>query len=438
MNNRIFSQIALFSLFLILTSLFTLSVFAQPNSSQTKEFGWSLKRYENNSKKEKNSKKDKKSNDSLINTNQTDSLITNQTNSRSNIQTPDSNEDTIRIETNLVTNDVQVLDSEGKTVSNLKAGDFILSEDGVEQKIELFAYGENKNLPRSIVLIFHNGKDDAEYTRSNYEAARTLINKLSPQDKMAIVSTNAKLAQAFTNDKELLTKALYGLILNLTSGSYKYGDLAALLAVLNELFTEEDTRPIVVFQAYGAEIFHLKKDEDTQSVPEKTRKFYLERFGEKGFGFSDIKESIFRSRATIYSVYPGLRFIGLPREEQLRRSRIITQGWMQWAHGETDTNKIAKAAKKHEAEQVDNYIAAQSAIINVAKLSGGYTEFVERPEDAQKVYSTILDVINNRYTIGYYPANEARDGRLRKIKLEVRGHSEYRIVTRESYFAPKL
>ena len=47
-------------------------------------------------------------------------------------------DDTIRLETRLVTTDVIVKDKKGKYVTDLKAGDFTVYENGVAQKVELF------------------------------------------------------------------------------------------------------------------------------------------------------------------------------------------------------------------------------------------------------------------------------------------------------------
>ncbi|HWT00434.1 MAG TPA: hypothetical protein VN256_09315 [Pyrinomonadaceae bacterium] len=37
--------------------------------------------------------------------------------------------------------------------------------------------------------------------------------------------------------------------------------------------------------------------------------------------------------------------------------------------------------------------------------------------------------------LGYYPANKERDGRLRKVRVEVRDHPEYKVHGRRSYYA---
>src|SRR5829696_3262985 len=53
-------------------------------------------------------------------------------------QKPQDDGDVVRVKSNLVNIDVIVKDKKGKYVSDLKAGDFTISENGLPQKIEFF------------------------------------------------------------------------------------------------------------------------------------------------------------------------------------------------------------------------------------------------------------------------------------------------------------
>jgi hypothetical protein len=75
-------------------------------------------------------------------------------------------------------------------------------------------------------------------------------------------------------------------------------------------------------------------------------------------------------------------------------------------------------------------------MVEAAALTGGWAEYLEKPEDAQAIYSQILSDINQRYVIGYYPTNDARDGGLRRVKITVRDHPEYQTLGRKMYYAP--
>ena len=79
---------------------------------------------------------------------------------------------------------------------------------------------------------------------------------------------------------------------------------------------------------------------------------------------------------------------------------------------------------------------SQEALAAIAPSTGGWTEFLEAPEDAEGIYNRILNDINHRYIVGYYSKNKTHDGAQRKIKFQICQHPEYHILARASYYAP--
>lgn len=435
-NNKNLALLILLALYLNLS--FNTSIFAQSTTqdeSRKKEFGSSLKKFE-----EKKGKTDSK-------------------NENQNTRTDD---DTIRVNTDLVINDVLVVNENGNPVIGLNQSDFIVKEDTIPQKVELFSFGENAVLPRSIVLLFHNGykhrfNEVRNYDDNNVRAAKLLVDRLAPQDKMAIVTTNLKLVLDFSTDKKLLKKTLDNLSEKRQEEVSKIGEYGTLIAVLNEMFDEKDVRPIVIFQVSATELMFLKEtdaiklpegaptrlemrqiDEDVgkkNPTPKEIKKEIEEIYPIRKYGFNDVLESIEKSRATIYSIIPYMRFVGHSREEQIRRGRITSLVWLSAFN--TDLAYINRKADEHKENAANGYILAQSAMIQVAATSGGLTNFIEQPKDAEKVYNDIFTIINNRYTIGYYSTNEKRDGKPRNVKIEVKGHPNYKIISRNTYIAPE-
>lgn len=388
------------------------SALPSPEKTRMKTFGSSLDKY--NNIKQKN----KKSGDSQ---------------EKPTSKEPDD-DDVIRIETDLVVNDVLVTDQKSNVITNLKKEDFIISEDGAPQTIEIFSPGESTTVPRSIVLVVDATSSQVPYLKNSIAAAKILVDKLNPNDKMAIVSNYLKLQLDFTQDKTLLKKTLDSLekqALDIPSG----GDFVTLLAVLNEMFDEENRQRIICFQSDGSGIIWLKPDKDAPySVSYSTRynsgmKWLGEEKSMLKFGFSEVKEAIERSQATVYSVIPGIRFLGFSEKEQLARAKIaiLDRGKsLGWNVSTTIERQYAEAERK---------AAGQTAMFRVAELSGGNAGFVEKPEDAANIYSDIFTVIKNRYVIGYYPANQKRDEKRREVKIEVRDHPEYVVTGRKAYFA---
>ena len=71
-----------------------------------------------------------------------------------NVKSKDDEDlDVVKVETSLVSSDVLVLDARGNPVDGLTENNFLSSEDGEQQKLEMFSSGTNSNVPRTIVLI---------------------------------------------------------------------------------------------------------------------------------------------------------------------------------------------------------------------------------------------------------------------------------------------
>ncbi len=337
-------------------------------------------------------------------------------------------DDFIRVETSLIINDIMVFDSRGNPVKNLTKENFIVSEDGRQQEIISFAFGDSETIPRSIVLIIDYSSSQLPYINTSIEAAQILVDKLNPSDRMAIVTDNVELIQDFTSDKVLLKEKLASLKADVSL--LKFGQsrqYSALMAVLNEMFDEENLRPIIIFQTDGDELSQLKKERlyDTPRNSERVN-----------FSYDDILTAIEKKRSTIYSIIPGLRFTEIPRDEQLKRSRMAL------VLGEEAFYKLRKKDfKPDELKLSETYIRStanmfdrqQSALSQIAQFTGGQTKYLEQPEQASEVYSEILSEMNLRYLLGYYPINQTRDGRRRNVEIKVPEHPEYKIWARKSY-----
>lgn len=401
---------------------FSLALCLSASAQQEKpreDFGSSLKRLKWDSKKataveakDKKNKKDK---------------------ATKKVEAPASEaEDVMRIETVLAVFDLLVVDKKGRAITGLKQEDFVVKEDGRLQQIGTFALGDDVNRPRSIVLIIDYSGSQLPYIQNSVTAAKILVDRLGPQDRMAIVTDDVSLLVDFTKDKAKLKSNLDTLEQN-SLWAKKLGRSAqysALFATLRELVAGEE-RPIVLFQTDGDELMWL------QPMAEEMPQY--RRASVKEFSLTDIVTAAQKTRTTIYAIIPGRRFIGLPPEELLARVKLEQQE-RQAARtsflGAGSSRPFGEIPEWALLRAADVAQQRQTALASVAKLTGGWPEFLEQPEQARAIYTRILTDINRRYIIGYYPTNEARDGKLRKIQVEVRGHPEYVVWGRKSYYAP--
>lgn len=376
--------------------------------------------------------------------------------------------DVIRIDTSLVTSELLVVDRQGKNVPGLTADDFLVTENNEPQKVEHFFKGDNVNVPRTIVLIIDYSDSQTPFLKNSIQAAKVMVDKLGPRDLMAIVTDDVELLLDFTNEKKKLKDKLDDLLERATTtklfGNTKRVKLgrsmqySALMATLNEAFTAEDIRPIVIFQTDGDEALFLRNPVVTLTVPpnlkgealanaqkevEDLQKQIREKVRE--FSLDDLYHVAEKSRATVYTVVPGSKLMGLTPQEQW--DKVVNDRQMRIAEilskmpadplGRFQTQLQLQQLSRETPSNTAINASCQSALFGVASLTGGWTEFLEKPEQADAIYARIFSDINQRYIVGYYPTNKEHDGKRRKIDFEVKGHPDYQILGRRSYVAPK-
>ena len=119
-----------------------------------------------------------------------------------------TSDDVLKVETMLAIFDVLILDPQGRSLTGFTQNDFVVREDGKPQEIAAFSLGDGSTVPRSIVLIIDYSGSQLPYLQNSIEAAKTLVDKLTPRDRMAIISDDVELLVDFTQDKGKLKKSL--------------------------------------------------------------------------------------------------------------------------------------------------------------------------------------------------------------------------------------
>ena len=433
----------------ILIALVTLSLLAQspPKRKKVKDFGSSLKRFKWNPQK-------------------------NIAEIRSDKKTPILDEgDVIRIDTSLVSSDLLVLDKKGNSVAGLTAEDFVIAEDGVPQSVGHFFNGDNVDVPRTIVLIIDYSGSQQAYLYNSINAAKVLVDKLGPRDLMAIVTDDVDLLVDFTADKKQLKNKLDTVLDRVKAKPFpvesadffprlgRSRQYSALMATLKEMFHQEDMRRIVIFQTDGDEAYFLRNPVVGVTGPrlhgeelakaQRRLPFYMIDSVQLEFGLDDLYRAVEQERVTVYSVIPGVRLWGLSFEEQLQKASadraVGTPGWMGHLSPRERAEILERLQRRQKGKKVDEKLAKftlgtiaklQAVSASVATVSGGWADFLEIPDQADGIYSRIFSDINQRYIVGYYPTNKERDATRRKIEFKIKGHPEYEVYGRRSYFAP--
>jgi len=328
--------------------------------------------------------------------------------------------DVVRVETNLAVCDVQVRDKSGRMVEGLTQNDFLVSEDGRAQQIEHFSLGNDQRLGRSIVLVIDYSGSQSPYIKGSVAAAKILVDQLSPKDLMAIVTDDVALLVDFTRDKTKLKQALDSLVKKSEARQFgRSSQFSALMATVREMFTEEDIRPVVIFQTDGDELFCLKpSNPPLLSIPDAYLPPGSTTIAPANFSLRDLYQAIEKSRALVYTVIPGVRVTSPAKANE-----------PEWSMSPASAPGPRIRTPLTETRSWFQLAAAGAAI-------GGWTSYMETPKQAPEIYRNILGDLNERYVIGYYPTNKAHDGSQRKVAVEVRDHPEYSVTGRKSYIAP--
>ena len=344
----------------------------------------------------------------------------------------ESSDGIIRVDTRLVINDVLVLDKSGNAVRNLVRDDFRVLEDGDAQEISTFAPGNDSgSVPRSIVLVIDYSGSQLPYINASVAAAKALVDKLNPNDRMAIVTDDIELLTDFSSNSTLLKEKLDYLGRKAMSGEVgKSRQYSALMATLREMFREGEPRPIIIFQTDGDELLRLGQRAPAASIDEPEW---------DKFSYADVLAAAEQVGASINVVMPGLRFDGLTDNERMDHARQDLE-FSRQAYAIISKKGQAFGSNGFSKRFVKAWADArsrdQAALGNLAKSTGGWSANLVRPEDADEAYKRIFSSIDLRYMVGYYPSNQARDGKRRDVTVKVRNCPDCVVWGRKTYIAP--
>jgi VWFA-related protein len=116
--------------------------------------------------------------------------------------------DVIKVDTNLVVFDAQVVDKKtGRVIGDLKKDDFLLTDNGVKQSIAYFSRDE---LPLSIILLLDVSRSTRPIIHDVRDGALNALQRLKPEDQVAVMafSERTSLAQDFTTDRALVAQKI--------------------------------------------------------------------------------------------------------------------------------------------------------------------------------------------------------------------------------------
>jgi len=340
--------------------------------------------------------------------------------------------DVVRVETQLVSVPAVVTNSAGRPLIGLRAENFLLFENGQQQKITNFA---TTDAPFEIALLLDTSgstRVDVDLIR---QAANAFIAALRPGDRVAIVAFNntrqgqtvaakVELLCKLTDDHKVLRNAIASL--GASNGTPFYD---ALGRIADEVFREpprEDARG-------RRAIVALTDGVDSTSESDfQTARAKLGRIGVATYFIEVNTEDFVEDRLLKDCEDDGRLTLStkqLQRYRQVFSPRARPEDYVDFCQmGQFERMQISR----------DLYNLARREMDALAKSSGGRNFLAVSLQDARAAFARVATEIGTQYSLGYYPTNKARDGKFRTIRVEVQGAPEKaQVRAREGYVAPK-
>jgi VWFA-related protein len=368
---------------------------------------------------------------------------------------------TLRVYQDLVIVDVIVTGKDGKPLRNLRREDFTILEDKVPQSISTFDFedlsqtvtsapqpsslGRPIDLSKTpidrastdlfqnrrlLVLMFDLSAMPVEDQVQAQKTAQDFIEKqMTPADLVAIVTntSNLKLLQNFTNDREALLTAVRKLMPGESSSLAETGTADPDAAGS----TIEDRSDSFVADETQFNIFNTDRK--------------LSAIESVGKMFGELPE-----RKFLVHFSSGIETTGTENQAQLRSTvdslnqanaslyTVDARGLIAAPPGGDASKGSASGDANYSGRAVRNQMASisnsQETLTTLALDTGG--KALLDTNDLGQVFEAVREDSGSYYLLGYYSTNSKRDGKYRQIKVQVKLPG-VRVKNRAGYFAPK-
>jgi len=283
-------------------------------------------------------------------------------------------DEVVRIDANLVTIPAQVMDRNGRFITDLKKVDFQIFEDGVEQDVSFFSPVEERF---TILFLMDVSGGMYPHLAELARAGNALLSQLRPDDNLIVVS--------FCD--EMKTRAELGPVRE-TRG-------------VKQIKLRVCGRRTLVYDAVHHALERMKKIPGRKAIV-----LFSDGVSSKGDATakSTLREAE-EQEALVYSVqFSG----GFP-------TSVIA--------GNKSFNKDIEGANEYMA--------------GIAQRTGGRHYRVENISDLNKTFGEVADELGRKYSLGYYPKIPLTQGRRRQIRVSVR-RPNLAVRARDSYIAAPL
>jgi VWFA-related protein len=304
---------------------------------------------------------------------------------------------TFRSDATTVTVDVAVLDNKGRFIPGIPKGNFRILEDNVPQTLSQFGAGE---APMTVVLVVEFSNLWQQYWSETWYQTLTgaygFMETLKPEDYVAVIAYDMRpeVLTDFTQDK----REAYDAMRRLQIAAYRESNMYDALVYTVERMQEIEGRKAIVLIASGQDTFSkLTFDKTRKALQDAAVPIYAIGIGQ-----------------AIREYYDSRGYVGA----------ITRLDWLQ----------------------------ADNNLRTFAKETGGMSFFPRFYGEFPSIFQGISQSLRNQYSLAYTPTNQSRDGKFRKIKVELvnpatgeplkitdeKGKAiKYQIIAKAGYTAPR-
>jgi len=410
--------------------------------------------------------------------------------SQGNKEAQKKQDETVKLETRLVTLDVIVKDKKGKHVTDLKAEDFSVFEDGVAQKVEFFSppldggndasqpkdvapapSGVSKSEPTNIISLVLDGAttDPVNFKQVREATLKYLRERITGADTVGMfsIANDLQLLQPFTRDKAKLIAAVEkGAAFPVSNKNLERGQLAEGIAETRAKLdrlggadgsqaksTEEGSAGIEAMIANRVlqQFTLLRSQLSLQQarpvlaalaaicssqrgiVGKKTIVLFSQGFvipATLDWQAQSVIDFAHQANVAIYIIDSA----GLRTSSPLSTSPVPSAP-LAGVSGLADVeSRIRAVGGENVFDNVrhEGLNREYDILYRVSGDTGG--EFIKGANDLSKGLNRIDQEIRSRYTLAFYSAAANFDGGYRKLKVEVR-RPDMHVTSRAGYYA---
>lgn len=304
----------------------------------------------------------------------------------------ETGDEVIKINTEMVSVPVKILDRKGRFVSGLTKENFQVLEDNLPQEITYFS---NEQQPFTVALVLDMSYSSTFKIGEIQAAATAFVNQLRPEDKVMIVAFNqeVQVLSPPTSDRGILQRAIKSTAIGSGTSLYEAVDL-----VINQKLRKITGRKAIVLFTDGVDTTSLRATDwnNLSDALELDALVYPIEYDT----FSDVqrmKNKPVVAPPPISSPIPSQNKSTFPFP-------LPTTG-----NGTPGT----------EGTTAEDYRKADQYLSDMASRTGGRLYKASTTANLAQSFAGIAAELREYYSLGYYPNDKAQGSKSHRIKVRV-------------------